>query len=92
MITINEEEFMKFMSCFEKTPLPENKGLVKKILDKRKGDLVIVEDADRGYCLGRLNSTKAKGYSLENNGNLQELPYSSLKALYLPPHNGKGFD
>ena len=91
MITINEAEFMKFMTCFEEAPLPRNRGLIKKVLNPRQGYLVIVDDTDKGYCLGRLSSITDKTYSLENNGHFQEFPYSSLKALYIPPHNGKGF-
>jgi hypothetical protein len=84
-ISINPQEYMKFMKESHQIFLPEDNLEKRKTINRLFHDsCMLVQTSDGGYFVGELNWTNLTGYSINVNGKEMQFSYSSTKAIFKP--------
>ena len=84
-ISINPQEYMKFMKESYQIFLPEDNIEKRKTINKLFHDsCMIVQTLDGGFFVGGLNWTNMTGYSMSVNDKEMQFSYSDTKAIFKP--------
>jgi len=85
MVTIDCNDFLKFLTSSDEVPLPKDNVGKRKLLNKLFHDSCMVfRDSKGNYFVGELNWTNCTGYSMTVDGKEKQFPYSDLKRLFKP--------
>jgi hypothetical protein len=85
MVTVDCNDFMKFMKGSHKVFLPEDSAERRKVIDRNFRDSCMVVQTRKGdYFVGKLSHTNFAGYSMNVNGKEMQFSYPDTKAIFKP--------
>ncbi len=84
-ISVNPEEYLKFMTESQQIFLPEDNLGKRKTINRLFHDsCMVVQDLKGNYFVGELNWTNLTGYSMNVGGKEMQLSYSNTAAIFKP--------
>jgi len=85
MVTIDCNDFMKFLTGSEEIELPRSTSERGKTMNAVFRDsCMLVQNSDGQYFIGKLNWANTVGYSMMINEKEKQFSYSDLRRLFKP--------